>query len=120
MAGAHLRQHLMRVQHTLDQHLDLPPAFLAAKQTRLDDARIVQYQHIVRPDQLQQVGEAAILQCAIMRIQQAARAALTGRMLRDQSLGQNKIEFIGTHGHNRKNHEGGIVVDVRKMKGCAA
>ena len=32
-----------------------------------------------------------------MRMQQTAGAALLGRMLRDQPLGQGKIEFVGTH-----------------------
>ena len=95
-AGANLRQHLMRAQHPLHQHLDLPATGLGTKHARLDHARIIKYQQIAGRDQLRQIGKHAIAAAtgfAVQR-QQAARPPLRRRKLSNQLFRQLIIKIV--------------------------
>ena len=48
----------------LDEQLDLAAARLAAGEPRLDDARVVQHEHVALVDQARQVGELQVLEGA--------------------------------------------------------
>jgi hypothetical protein len=50
----------VRIEHALDQDLDLAAAVLAPVQARLDDARVVHHQHVAGGEQLHQVGKAPV------------------------------------------------------------
>ena len=103
-ARAHLREHAACIEHALDQHLDLAAALLAAGEPRLDHARVVHHQHVAGGDKRGKFAEHAVAQCAArtVEMQQAARAALGGGLLRDQFRRQFVIEIGEFHHQPRR------------------
>ncbi len=100
MARAHQRQYAPLIEHTLDQQLDPAAAALVPEQARLEYTGVVEHENVIGLEQLRQIGEAAIGQCAVGRIQgqQPAFAPLSRRMLRNQLARQVEVERIELHG----------------------
>ena len=98
VAGARKGQCLAFGDDALDEHLDLAAGRLAPEQARLDDARVVQYDDVLRRDQSGQFREAPIVQRAVgIQVQQTALRALGRRVLRDERFGQRVVEFAQAH-----------------------
>ena len=83
------------IEHALDQHLDLAAAVLAPGEPRLDHARIVHDQQVAGLHEVRKVAKAAVGEFAVVAVemQQAAGAALPGRILRYQRGRQLVIEI---------------------------
>ena len=111
LAGAHVGQCLVRGvgQQPLDQHLDRTAALLVTMKTRLDHARVVEDEQVTRVEQLRQLGEDMVDSGQAPRVEQARRAALRGRMLRDQLGRQIEIEVVELQGAERFLHAAPIV-----------
>jgi hypothetical protein len=77
----------MRIEHALDQHLDLAARVLAAVQARLDHARVVHDEHVARPSS-DDVAKRRSSSAVRRRRAAAGSRALRGGMLRDQLGGQ--------------------------------
>ena len=88
-ARTKMRQHATRIEHALDQHLDLAAGILLAEQARRNDAGIVEHHEIARPQVIEQLGKAAMLQSTARAVehQQTAGTALGQRMTGDQRIG---------------------------------
>lgn len=104
LARAHLRERLVRTDRALDQHLDLAATVLDAMQPCVDDAGVVEYEQVARPDQVGERAEACVRErgrLARLRCQhqQTACAALGQRCLRDQLGGERVVEVTEREGH---------------------
>ncbi len=99
LARAQLREQRVLVEHAFDQHLDLAAAILAPEQARRDHARIVEHQQVTRFDQRGEVGEKPVVEAIPRRVdaEQARRAAILERRLRDQVLGKLVVEIAESH-----------------------
>ncbi len=98
LADAELHARLVRAGDALDQDLDGAAGVLAPVQPRRQHARVVEDEQIARREQLDEIGEAAVVEFPVRRVddEQAARRALRERRLRDQ-LGRQvevKIGFL--------------------------
>jgi hypothetical protein len=69
------------------------------KQTRRNDPRIIQHQHVSCPKLLWEMREAIVSPCAGCALDQkhARSAAVCWRLLRNQFLGQDKVEVRDEH-----------------------
>ena len=98
VAGARKGQRLAFGHDALDENLDLAAGGFAAEQPRLEDARVVQYDDILRRDQRRQIEEAPVVQRAgSVEMQQAALRAFGRGMLRDELFGQRVVEIAQAH-----------------------
>ncbi len=91
MAGANLRERLVRSEQPLDQNLDQAAGILAAMQTCPNDPRVVEDEQVAGIEQRRQIPDHAICTC-FTDDEQPARAALGRGRLRDQLGGQLEIE----------------------------
>ena len=88
----------MAVQNALYQRLDFAAAFFLPEQPRLHYFGIVKHQNVARADIVRQIGKRRVLQRYIgQRGQQAAAAAHSRRVLRNQRLRQIEIEIGNIH-----------------------
>jgi hypothetical protein len=94
-----LHQGAVGVQQALDQDLDLPAGGLGAEKPRVDDSRVVEYDHVVRADPLWKVTKVAVgnIARAAIDTKQTARRTLLRWTLSDQLLGQYEVEVIEPH-----------------------
>ncbi len=90
---AHLRQHRAVVEHALDQHLDLAAGFLDAEEARLEHAGVVHHEQVARLQLVDDVGELAVDDLVAIEVQQARRAAVRQRQLRNALGGQVEVEI---------------------------
>ena len=89
----HLRMHGAVVEHALDQHLDLAAGLFDAKKARLQHPRVVKHQQVATRQLRHNIGKTAVDQRVAIDLQQARRAALGQRQLRDQLGRQVKVEI---------------------------
>ena len=91
MVHAHLREYLVRPQHALDHDLDAAAGSLASHEARVDDASIVQHDHIAARDEAGQVAErpVGVRSRDAVEMKEPARAAHVRRKLRDHSRGSS-------------------------------
>ena len=95
MAGAQQDQRTPRRERALDQDFHPPAGGLLAVQPRLDDARVVEYEHVARIEGREQVRNAPVAQRVARPQVQQARAVAPGRgMLRDQLGRQFEFELV--------------------------
>jgi hypothetical protein len=99
LAGAHLRQRDALIEQALHQHLDLPAAFLAAEQARMQHPGVVHHQEVAGAQPLRQLGNAAIDAIVAGDNQQAARRTLRQGRLRHQFRRQQVVEIGEGQGH---------------------
>ena len=80
------------------QHLPAPAARPAHRDARAQDAAAVGDDEIVRVEQIDELGEAPVLDRPVGPAhEQARRVPALGGPLRDQLLGQRVVELVGTH-----------------------
>ncbi len=97
LARADMGQCGPRRLHAFDQDLGFAAGFLARHEARLDHARVVEDQQVPLTEQGWQMGEPEIPD-AVVNDEQAAVAALPGRVARNQLLRQRIIEVGYQHG----------------------
>ena len=115
MAGAHLRARGTRAFDPLDHHFDASAGVLASEQTRLDHARVIEYEQISGSKPSRQFSNTAVLKAfAGSRDQKSTGGALRQRRLRDQLVGELEIEIGPAHGDGLAN--GIAVMQFTKRK----
>gem|GEM_PF-4308998 len=99
LAGTHMSQHTLRVQHTLYQYLELAARGLAPEQPRRNDPRIVEHHQIARPHIVKQISKAAMTKGTARPFEneETAGAALGKRIASDQRFGKLKKEIGDLH-----------------------
>ncbi|MNQ28242.1 hypothetical protein D3C85_415150 [compost metagenome] len=99
LAGAHVGQHPMAVEHPLDEDLQLAAGGLVAEQARRNHPGVVEHHQVAGAQVLQQIGKVAVAQLAARAIQyqQATGAPLGQRMTGDQRIGKLEMEVSNTH-----------------------
>src|SRR5688572_10965637 len=99
MARAQVHERVARPQQTLEQKLDAPTRRLVPDDTRRQHTRVVEHEQIAGAEQRRQVGEQPILDTArgTVEHEQAARAPLPERRLRDQLRRKFVVEVAALH-----------------------
>ena len=97
-ADLHVRHDLVAGEHALDQQLQLAAAGLLAEHAGLDHACVVEHQQVARLQQVGQFAEDAVGGRGGAPVQQARAAALGGRVLGDEQLGQLEVEVAQGEG----------------------
>jgi hypothetical protein len=98
LGRAHLGERAVRIEHPLDQHLDLAAAVLAPVQARLDHPCVVDDQHVAGKQQVDDVGKAPVVQLPVrVHVQQPARGAFGRGVLRDQLRRELVVEIREAH-----------------------
>ena len=96
---ANVRQRGVRIQHALNQGFNFASAGFLPKQPRAHHFGVVEHQHIACIDVGGQIGELFVGERRIrQRHQQAAAAARSGRVLRNQVLGKDEVKIRKLHG----------------------
>jgi hypothetical protein len=101
LADLHVCDHLVAVEHALDQQLDLAARGLLAVQARLDDLGVVEDQQVARLEQAGQFLEDAVDRRAAGVVEQTRAAALGGGVLGHQFGWQLEVEVadgVGARG----------------------
>ncbi|MCY1504708.1 hypothetical protein D9M68_388890 [compost metagenome] len=101
LADLHVRDHLVALQHALDQQFELAAGRLLAEQARLDHARVVEDQQVARTKQRGQFLEDAVGRGIAGAVEQTGGGAFGGGVLCHQLGRQMEIEIgkrEGAHG----------------------
>src|SRR6185503_15690283 len=90
LARPHVRERARGVEDALDEDLHFTARILPPPQPRLDHLRVVEDEDVLRIDERYEIAERAILHAAgaPIQMQEPARGALGGRMLRDEIGGK--------------------------------
>lgn len=88
LAGAHMGQHPVAVEHAFDQYLQLAAGGFLAEQPRRDHSGVVEHHQVAGAQIVEQVGELPVRQRAGRPIehQQTAAMALGQRVAGDQGI----------------------------------
>ncbi|MNO47024.1 hypothetical protein D3C76_373240 [compost metagenome] len=99
LAGAHVGQYPVAVQHAFDQHFQLAAGGFLAEQARRDNPGIVEYHQVARAQIVEQIGELLMYQGAARPIedQQTATMALGQRVAGDQGIGEFEGKIGDAH-----------------------
>lgn len=99
LAGTHMRQHTMAVQHALDQNLQLAAGSLLPEQTCGDDTGIVEHHQVAQAQMLEQIGELTMCKRARRPIkgQQTTAATLGQRVTSNQGIGEFEGKVSDAH-----------------------
>ncbi|MNZ77009.1 hypothetical protein D3C78_955320 [compost metagenome] len=99
LAGAHVGQHAVAVEHPLDEDLQLAAGGLVAEQARRNHPGVVEHHQVAGAQVFQQIGELAMAQCARRTVQhqQATGTPRGQRMAGDQLIGKLELEVCNTH-----------------------
>src|SRR5690606_640497 len=97
--GTQLCQQAIAGQHTFHKQFQPATRRLARKDTRRDDASIIEDQQIFRFQQRRQLVETEVAEAAIVsaKLQQATAAALGQRVAGDLAFGQIEVEILELH-----------------------
>jgi hypothetical protein len=101
LAHLHVRDHLVALQHALDQQFELAAGRLFAEQARLDHLRVVEHQQVAARSSEGRSLEDAVDRSVAHAIEQTRGAAFGGRVLGDQLGREVEIEIgkrEGAHG----------------------
>ena len=97
-AGADLGDGMARIDDPFNHDFNASATDLAAVQSRLDDAGVVEYQQVAGQNALQQITEVQVVQRIGLDMEQTAVRALTGGVLGDQFGRQVEVEIVeGQH-----------------------
>ncbi|MNV81835.1 hypothetical protein D3C71_1755290 [compost metagenome] len=99
LAGAHMGQHPVAVEHALDQHFEFAARGFLAKQPRRDHPGVVEHHQVAGAQILEQIGELPVRQRAARSIedQQTAAMALGQRVAGDQGIGEFEGKIGDAH-----------------------
>ncbi len=99
LAGTHMRQHTMAVQHALDQNLQLAAGRLLPEQPRGNHTGIVEHHQIARAQMLKQISELTMCQRASRPVegQQTTTATLGQWMASNQGIGEFEGKVSDAH-----------------------
>ncbi len=99
LAGAHLCEHGVITDDTLDQYFDLAASCLFPIQAGMQHTRVIHDQQVARGKQVGQVGEGAVLAHPPAYHQQPACATLGEWRLGNPVGRQRVIEIVEGEGH---------------------
>jgi len=94
MACAKLKDRFILPERALEQQLDLPACGPLRNQSRLHDARVVEYQQITACEEPRKIDESKVVECRAADVQKPAAGALGSRRLRNQ-FGRQRVIEIG-------------------------
>lgn len=99
LAGAHVGQHAVAVEHALDQHFQLAAGGFLAEQPRRDHPGVVEHHQVAGAQVVEQVSELLVGQLAAGAIehQQAAAMTLGQWMAGDQGIGEFEGKIGDAH-----------------------